>query len=167
MRIFSRILNWFRMSDSNNTNNEQQSDSNSLINEFNNYLNRRRTLGYGELGGTNPMYLSNWLNRARSDGYSTNRLRVDPIAGRITTGAKEACERVDAYNAVRYCYERIKHEQLNISSEDVEAIMTIMQVLNKLPKDRRAAAIEWLSDVARFNADRKEEDIKEEDTFEL
>ena len=167
MRIFSRLINWFRMSDSNNT--EQQSNSNSLINEFNRYLDRRRTLGYGELGGTNPMYLSSWLTRVRSDNYFTDRLREDTVANRIAQGAKEACERVDAYNALRYVYAQLKHEQLNISNEDIDKIMIIIKLVNSLSyksKADRTAALDWLVRVATFCTQEKEED-KGTDDFEL
>lgn len=168
MRIFSRIRDWFRMSDSNN-NNEQQSRADSLVREFEHYMDRRRTLGYGSLGGTNPMYLSNWLTRVRSDGYFTDRLREDTAADRIAQGAKEACERVDAYNALRYVYSQLKHEQLNISNEDIDKIMIILKLVDSLSyksKADRTAALDWLIRVATFCAQEKEEN-KGTDDFEL
>ena len=161
------------MSDNNNTNNEQQSRSSSLVREFERYMDRRRTIGYGGLGSglgsTGPTYLSSWTNRVRSDGYFTDRLREDTAADRIAQGAKEACERVDAYNALRYVYSQLKHEQLNISNEDIDKIMIILKLVDSLSyksKADRTAALDWLIRVATFCAQEKEEN-KGTDDFEL
>lgn len=118
---------------------------------------------------TNSSYDS-WLAPARSWGdYIQTRRNEDSIADRIAQGAKEACERVDAYNALRYVYGQLKHEQLNISNEDIDKIMIILKLVDSLSyksKADRTAALDWLVRVASFCAQEKEED-KGKDDFEI
>ena len=133
-------------------NNNPPVNNNAIANELNRYLRSRLSnLGY-------ESNLSNWYTRPTPLSAAT----------RVWEGAKEACERSDAYQAIRYSYGKLLHEQLNISTEDIETIAKIMHLLNKMPKERRKITVEWLLNVAEFNSTRDDKEEKpDEPDFEI
>lgn len=172
MGIFRRIINWFKMSDNSDSESRTMPRQPLVGNLGAAYINNasNRLSFYGRTGLTINSNYDSWLSPARSWGdYIQTRRNEAAITDRIAQGAKEACERVDAYNALRYVYGQLKHEQLNISNEDIDKIMIILKLVDSLSyrsKADRTAALDWLIRVATFCAQEKEEN-KGTDDFEI